>query len=152
MLRAVNDNTFAKPVRGYDREQLSLGAMQIDARLVGLRLIELARANQEAKALEELYDANIVFIKVIGSANDEPQIGRGIDAIYEKHPWWESVATVHDIDFEGRFAANGVDQFVVRYKMDVSMDAQRSQMSEMGGYTIAKGKIIREVYLDLASQ
>ena len=31
------------------------------------------------------------------------------------------------------------------------MKGQRSQMSEMGLYTVAKGKIIKEVYLDLVS-
>lgn len=124
----------------------------MDARSVGLRLVELARANQDAKAVEELYDENIVSIEVMGGANDEPQIGKGIDAIYEKHAWWESVATVHDIDIEGPFAGNGDDHFVVRYQMDVTMEGQRSQVSEVGVYTVAKGKIIKEVYLDLVSQ
>ena len=45
----------------------------------------------------------------MGVANDKLQIGTGIDAIYEKHAWWESVATVHDIDIEGPFAGNGDD-------------------------------------------
>ena len=31
------------------------------------------------------------------------------------------------------------------------MEGQRSQMSEVGLYTVAKGKIIKEVYLDLVS-
>ena len=38
-------------------------------------------ANQDAKAVEELYDENIVSIEVMGGANDEPQIGTGVDAI-----------------------------------------------------------------------
>lgn len=92
----------------------------MDARSVGLRLVELARANQDAKAVEELHDENIVSIEVMGGANDERQIGTSIDAIYEKHAWWESVATVHDIDIEGPFACNGDDHFVVRYQMDVT--------------------------------
>ena len=100
MLRPVNSNTFVKEVWGYCAEQLNLGAMQMDARSVGLRLVELAPANQDAKAVEEPYD----------------------------------------------------DHFVVRYQMDVTMEGQRSQMSEVGVYTVAKGKIIKEVYLDLVSQ
>ena len=59
----------------------------MDARSVGLRLVELARANQDAEAVEELHDENIVSIEVIGGANDELQIGTGIDATYEKHAW-----------------------------------------------------------------
>ena len=124
----------------------------MDARSVGLRLVELARANQDAKAIEELYDENIVSIEVMGGANDEPQIGKGIDAIYEKHAWWESVATVHGIDIEGPFADNGDDDFVARCKMVVTIEGQRSQMSEVGVYEMAKGKIVKEAYLDLVSQ
>ena len=85
MLCPVNYDTFAKEMRGYYVEQLELGAMQMDARSVGLRLVELAPANQDAKAAEELHDENIVLIKVMGGANDEPQIGTGIGAIYEKY-------------------------------------------------------------------
>ena len=111
----------------------------MDARSVGLRLAELARANQAAKAVEELLDENIVLIKVMGGANDKPQIGTGIDAIYEKHAWWESVATVHDIDIQGPFAGNGT--IILSYFI----------LSEMGGHMVAKGKSIKEVYLDLVS-
>ena len=111
----------------------------MDARSVGLRLVELARANQAAKAVEELLDENIVLIKVMGGAKDKPQIGTGIDAIYEKHAWWESVATVHDIDIEGPFAGNGT--IILSYVI----------LSEVGVHMVAKGKIIKEVYLDLVS-
>lgn len=126
--------------------------MQIDARSVGLRLVELARVNQGAKPVEELYRENIASIEVMVGANDEPQIGTGVEASYEKHAWWESVATVHGIDIEGPFADNGDDDFVARCKMVVTIEGQRSQMSEVGVYTMAKGKIVKEAYLDLVSQ
>ncbi len=80
MLLPVYYNTFAMEMRGFYVEQLELGAMQMNARPVGLRLVELARANQDANPVEELYDANIVSIEVMGGANDELQVGTGIDA------------------------------------------------------------------------
>ena len=106
--------------------------MQIDARSVGLRLVELARVNQGAKPVEELYRENIASIEVMVGANDEPQIGTGVEASYEKHAWWESVATVHGIDMKGPFADNGDDDFVARCKMVVTIEGQRSEMSEVG--------------------
>ena len=124
----------------------------MDARSVGLRLVELARANQDATAVEELYDENIVSIEIMSDPEAEPHIGEGIQTIYEKHAWWESVATVHNIDIEGPFAGNGDDHFVVRFQMDVTMEGQRSQMTEVGLYTVANGKIIKEVYLGLVPQ
>lgn len=48
----------------------------MDARSVGLRLVELARANQDATAVEELYVENIVSIEIMGGADDEPQLAR----------------------------------------------------------------------------
>ena len=124
----------------------------MDARSVGLRLGELVRANQDATAVEELYDENIVSIEIMSDPEAGPQMGEGIQTIYEKHAWWESVATVHNIDIEGPFAGNGDDHFVVRFQMDVTMEGQRSQMTEAGLHTVANGKIIKEVYLDLVSQ
>ena len=100
--------------------------MQIDARSVGLRLVELARVNQGAKPVEELYRENIASIEVMVGANDEPQIGTGVDAICEKHAWCESVAPVNGINVKGPFAGNGDDHFVVRHQMDVTMELQRS--------------------------
>ena len=44
----------------------------MDARSVGLRLVELARANQDAKAVEELYDENIVSIEIMGVLTMNP--------------------------------------------------------------------------------
>ena len=85
-------------------------------------------------------------------ANDEPQTGTGIEASYEKHAWWASIATVHGVDIEGPFAGNGDDDFVARFKMVVTIEGQRSQMSEVGVYTMVKGKIVKEAFLDLVSQ
>ena len=66
-----------------------------------------------------------------------------------KHEWWENVATVHQVDVEGPFAGNGDDHFVVRFAMDVTLDGQRNQMAEVGLFTVADGKIVKEVYLGL---
>ena len=59
---------------------------------------------------------------------------------------------MHNIDIEGPFAGNGDDHFVVRFQMDVTMEGQRSHMTEVGLCTVANGKIIKEVYLALVPQ
>ena len=79
----------------------------MDARSVGLRLVELAPGKSSRQGGRRAIDENIVSIEVMVGANDKPQIGTGIEASYEKHAWWESVATVHGIDIEGPFAGNG---------------------------------------------
>ena len=121
----------------------------MDARTVGLRLVELTKTDQDAQALAELYADNVISIEVMSDPAAEPQRWEGIQAVREKHEWWESVATVHHLDVEGPFAGNGDDHFVVRFAMDVTMEGQRNQMTEVGLFTVADGKIVKEVYLGL---
>lgn len=80
----------------------------------------------------------------------EPQDGpmsrvEGRAALLEKHAWWEANAEVHDSKTEGPFVFG--DQFAVRYEMDVTMDGERSQMKEVGLYTVKDGKITEERFL-----
>ncbi len=121
----------------------------MDARTVGLRLVELTKTDQDAQALAELYADNVISIEVMSDPAAEPQRWEGIQAVREKHEWWESVATGHHVDVEGPFAGNGDDHFVVRFAMDVTMEGQRNQMNEVGLSSLAGGKIVKEVYLGL---
>ena len=106
---------------------------------------------QDATASDELYADNVVSVEVMSDPAAEPQRWEGIQAVREKHEWWESVATVHQIDVEGPYGGNGDDHFVVRFGMDVTIDGQRNQMTEVGLFTVANGKIVKEVYLGLVS-
>lgn len=115
---------------------------------IGKRLVELATTGADAQALDELYATNVISIEA--DAEEESQTWEGLDAVREKHAWWESVTTMHNTTAEGPFAGEGDDQFVVRFEMDVTMQEKgRSTMSEVGLYTVADGKIAREVYLPL---
>jgi ketosteroid isomerase-like protein len=122
---------------------------EMDARIVGLRLVELTTAGQDATALDELYADRVVSVEIMSDPAAEPQRWEGIQAVREKHEWWENMATVHNVDAEGPFAGNGDDHFVVRFGMDVTIDGQRNQMTEVGLFTVANGKIVKEVYLGL---
>ena len=121
----------------------------MDARTVGLRLVELTTLGQDAKVLDELYADDVISIEILSDPAAEPQRWLGLPAVREKHAWWANAATVHNIDVEGPFAGNGDDHFVVRFAMDVSMDGRRNKMIEVGLFTVANSKIVREVYLGL---
>ena len=123
----------------------------MDARTVGERLVELTKADKDAQALTELYADSVISIEVMSDPAAESQRWEGIQAVREKHAWWESVATVHKVDVEGPFAGNGDDHFVVRFAMDVTLDGQRNQVTEVGLFTVANGKIVKEVFLGLLS-
>ena len=62
------------------------------------------------------------------------------------------VATVHSVEVDGPFAGSGSEVFVVGFTMDVTMDGERNSMREVGVFTVDQGKIVKEVYLGLASK
>lgn len=78
----------------------------------------------------------------------EPQqdspMGRveGRDALLQKHAWWDANAEVHSTNMQGPYVFG--DQFAVRFSMDVTMDGERTQMSEVGVYTVKDDKIVEE--------
>ncbi|NKC00322.1 MAG: nuclear transport factor 2 family protein [Pseudomonadales bacterium] len=120
----------------------------MDTTAVGKRLVELTSAGKDPQALDELYADNIVSVEG-GSDGGEAQTWEGIEAVREKHAWWDSAATTHETTAEGPYAGSGDDQFVVKFWMDVTMEGSRNQMTEVGLFTVAEGKIVREVYLPL---
>jgi len=118
---------------------------------IGQRLVELARADKDEQALDELYADSIVSVEVANPGEGEGQSWEGIAAVKEKHAWWNSVATLHSLTVEGPYAGIGDDQFAVKFAMDITMEEQgRSTMAEVGVYRVANGKIVHEAYLPLA--
>lgn len=116
---------------------------------IGKRLVELTSNDNDAQALDELYSDNVVSIEAGG---EEAQTWEGLEAVRGKHAWWNEMTTVHSTSAKGPFASGTDDQFVVRFDMDVTMQGQeREQMQEVGLFTVADGKIVREVYLPLIS-
>lgn len=80
----------------------------------------------------------------------EPQEGpmakvEGREALQQKHDWWNANAEVHSSSAEGPFMFG--DQFAVRYEMDVTMDGERNQMTEVGLYTVEGDKIVEERFM-----
>ena len=119
---------------------------------VGRRLVELTTSDRDAVALDELYHEDVVSIETANEEDGEAQTWQGIAAVKEKHDWWNGVTTLHGMTAEGPFAGGGDSQFVVRYTMDITMEGQeRTEMSEVGLFTVEGGKIVREVYLPLSA-
>lgn len=74
---------------------------------------------------------------------------KGTEAVRQKSEWWYANHDVHSVGVDGPFV-NG-EQFMVHFKLDVTVKAtgQRMAMSEMGLYTVAKGKITEERFFYL---
>ncbi len=77
----------------------------------------------------------------------EPQDGEmarieGREALLQKHAWWAANTETHSSSMAGPYVFG--DQFAIRYTMDVTMNGERSQMEEVGLYTVKDDKIIEE--------
>ncbi|MEL0048675.1 MAG: hypothetical protein VW867_08520 [Gammaproteobacteria bacterium] len=58
---------------------------------------------------------------------------------------------MHSVEVDGPFAGHGSDVFVVGFSMDVTVEGERNTMREVGVFTVEESKIVKEVYLGLAS-
>ncbi len=105
-------------------------------------LVAMWKAGDFAKSGEKYWAQDVLSVEA-GAPNGGDPASRGIDAARGKGEWWANNHEVHGCEVEGPFV-NG-DQFVVRFKMDVTpKGAQRFTMDEMAVYTIKDGKIAEE--------
>lgn len=117
---------------------------------IGAELVALSNAGEGLEAVTRFYDEKIVSIE--GQGSDEmPARMEGLDAIHGKNTWWYDNHEVHSAVATGPYCGHRDDQFVVRFNMDVTFKPTgvRSQMEEVGLYTIRGGKIVQEEFLYL---
>ena len=113
---------------------------------VAERVVELVRQQAWYKALDTLYDKDIVSVEASASEGESVE-KRGIDQVRGKIDWWLNAMEVHSFTAKGPFVAH--DRFVVQYDADVTEknSKKRFQLSEVGVYTVKNGKIVREEFL-----
>ena len=80
----------------------------------------------------------------------EPMTGdmavlKGRKAVEGKGEWWYANHDIHNVTVEGPYVHG--DQFVVRFKMDVTPKGkERMSFDEVGLYTVKNGKIVEESF------
>ena len=113
---------------------------------VAEKVVELVRQQAWYKALDTLYDKDIVSVEASASEGESAE-KRGIDQVRGKIDWWLNAMEVHSFTATGPFVAH--DRFVVQYDADVTEknSKKRFQLSEVGVYTVKNGKIVREEFL-----
>lgn len=119
---------------------------------VGKKLVALCSEDKGMEAIETLYADAIVSIE--GQGTDEmPARMEGLEAVRGKSTWWYDNHDVHSMTTTGPFCGLREDQFVVKFDLDTTFkpSGERSQMSEVGIYTVAGGKVVQEEFLYLQS-
>ena len=108
---------------------------------VGKRLVELCNEGKNHQAMEELYAKDIVNLEAFAPGQET----RGV-AVFQKGKEWMESHTVHSAKHEGPWPHG--DRFVVRFTYDATDKklGKRMTMDEVGLFTVANGKIVREEY------
>jgi SnoaL-like domain len=110
---------------------------------------ELAKAFTDMCAKGELEAAGKKFWSD-DIVSREPMTGdmaelKGRKAVEGKTLWWNANHEVHDLKVEGPYVHG--DQFVVRFKLDVTPKGQkRIHLDEVGLYTVRNGRIVEESF------
>jgi ketosteroid isomerase-like protein len=108
------------------------------------KLVDLCRQgkNHEAKAL---YAADAVSVEAFAMPGMDRE-SKGLAAIQAKGEWWRSNHEIHSASVTGPWPHG--DRFIVGFQIDVTNkpSGQRMQMDEVGLYTVANGKIVREEF------
>jgi ketosteroid isomerase-like protein len=116
---------------------------------VAAKLVAHCKAGTEREGLRALYRPDAVSVEAFPGP-DGTRESRGLNAINGKHDWWEANFTVHGGNVEGPFL-HGDDRFAVIFDVDAEEKAtgQRMPVREVGLYTVAGGKIVREEFFNL---
>jgi ketosteroid isomerase-like protein len=103
----------------------------------------LCKAGKFDEAGEKYWSPDIVSVEAMGPPGAD-LASRGIDAVRAKGEWWYANHEVHSAEATGPYV-NG-DQFIVRFKMDVTFKetGARMQMDEDALYTVKDGRIVEE--------
>ncbi|MBK9655173.1 MAG: nuclear transport factor 2 family protein [Rhodanobacteraceae bacterium] len=102
---------------------------------------EMLKAGQHDEAAARFNSPDIVSREAMEGPMAEV---RGTDAVKAKGQWWYDNHEVHSSESFGPYV-NG-DQFAVRFVIDVTFKptGERTQMDEVGVYTVKDGQIVEE--------
>ncbi|MGF1500951.1 MAG: SnoaL-like domain-containing protein [Paracoccaceae bacterium] len=111
------------------------------------QLVAHCRNHTEAEGLATLYAADAVSVEPMPMPGTDSREARGLEAIKAKHDWWNRTMEVHGGSTSDAFV-HGPDRFAVIFEADATdkTSGQRMQMKEIGLYTVADGKIVREEF------
>ncbi len=114
---------------------------------VANQLVTYCREGNEQKCLDELYSADAVSVEALPMPGMDSPESAGIDAIRGKHEWWNNAMEVHSANVDGPYFHSN-DRFAVIFEIDATNKdtGDRSEMREVGIYTVKAGKVVREEF------
>ncbi len=120
----------------------------MDTMTVGKRLVELCRAGEHRKAIEELYADDAVSIEAM-EGGPKGRVTKGKPALLAGSDWFVENHEIHGGDVDGPYPHD--DEFVCFMTMDVTAKQgpfanQRMEMKEAAHYRVKGGKIVESKF------
>ncbi len=108
-------------------------------------MVELNRSNDTEKLLSEHYAPDAISVEAMDMGRGREAVG--LDAIREKHKWWEETMIMHSMEVEGPFP-HGENRFALIFESDIEVKGMgmRRKGREVALYDMKDGKIVREEF------
>ena len=107
----------------------------MDTKAVAKAFTDLCKKGELAQAGDKFWADDVISREAMPGDMAKMQ---GRKAVEGKGQWWYANHTVHDVKVEGPYVSG--DQFVVRFKMDVTPKGQaRLTMDEVCVYSVMNG-------------
>jgi ketosteroid isomerase-like protein len=112
---------------------------------VGKKYVALAKEGKNELIQAELFTKDTVSVEA-GAPPGQDRAAKGLEAIKAKGKWWTDNHIVHSAEVTGPYPND--DRFAVRFVYDVTHkpNGQRFTMDEIGLFTVANGKIVKEEF------
>lgn len=118
----------------------------MSARDVGKKLVQLCQQGKNMESVQTLYHPEVESIEA-AEMQGMQRVIKGQQAVQQKNQWWLDNHEIHSSAVQGPYP-HGEDRFAVHYAMDITnkQSGQRSQLTEVGLYTVQDNKVVREEY------
>jgi ketosteroid isomerase-like protein len=119
----------------------------MNAAEIGKQLVAYCKAGENLKSIETLYADDVVSVEAAAPTAGGDRETRGIAGVKAKNTWWVENHEVHSASTEGPYP-HGDDRFAVRFSYDMTNkpSGRRMQLDEIGVFTVANGKVVREEF------
>jgi len=112
---------------------------------IAKKYVALVKENRHQEILSELFAKDATSVEAMAPPGVE-RTAKGLEAIAAKSKWWGDNHEVHKAEVFGPYPND--DRFAVRFLYDITNkpSGKRMTMDEVGLFTVANGKIVREEF------
>jgi ketosteroid isomerase-like protein len=119
----------------------------MSAKEIGQKLVALCKEGKNLECINTYYADDVQSIEAATPPAGGERVTSGIEGVRGKNQWWSENHEIHSAAVHGPYP-HGDDRFAVRFEYDITNkpSGMRMQMDEVGVFTVADGKIVKEEF------